>query len=154
MQPRTLSVTGALLGLGVALAGCTPAETPSIGTGTSPEPSIDLPSGGTDSPASDDSPYLDGSYTASGSYRAPSGNDETVSVELSLADGVITAITVTPGASHPTSRQYQTRFAGGIAAAVVGKSIDELSVDRVAGSSLTSGGFNRAIETIKADALG
>ena len=35
---------------------------------------------------------------------------------------------------------------------VVGKSIDEISVSRVAGSSLTSGGFNHAIETIKAEA--
>ena len=37
---------------------------------------------------------------------------------------------------------------------VVGQDIDEISVSRVAGSSLTSGGFNRAIEEIKAEAAG
>ncbi|WP_447589312.1 hypothetical protein [Microbacterium lacticum] len=41
---------------------------------------------------------------------------------------------------------------GGIAGEVVGKDIDDVSVSRVAGSSLTSGGFNDALETIKADA--
>ena len=41
---------------------------------------------------------------------------------------------------------------GGIAGEVVGKDIDDLSVSRVAGSSLTSGGFNDSLETIKADA--
>ena len=43
-------------------------------------------------------------------------------------------------------------FAGGIADEVVGKSIASLTVSTVAGSSLTSLGFNKAIDTIKADA--
>ena len=50
------------------------------------------------------------------------------------------------------SEQYQGEFIGGIADVVVGEDIDEISVSRVAGSSLTSGGFNEAIEAIKADA--
>ena len=37
----------------------------------------------------------------------------------------------------------------GIADEVVGVAIDELNVTRVAGSSLTSGGFNAALEDIK-----
>ena len=36
---------------------------------------------------------------------------------------------------------------------IVGKDIDEVSLDKVAGSSLTSGGFNAAVESIKSDAL-
>ena len=55
-------------------------------------------------------------------------------------------------ATDPQAKRHQAEFSDGIAAAVVGKSIDEISVDRVAGSSLTSGGFNAAIETIKAEA--
>jgi hypothetical protein len=35
---------------------------------------------------------------------------------------------------------------------VVGKSLDDIKVSKVAGSSLTSGGFNKAIEQIKTDA--
>ena len=59
---------------------------------------------------------------------------------------------MTGDAARPQSRQYQQAFMGGIAGEVVGKDIDDLSVSRVAGSSLTSGGFNDALETIKADA--
>ncbi len=59
---------------------------------------------------------------------------------------------MTGDAASPQSRQYQQAFMGGIAGEVVGKDIDDLSVSRVAGSSLTSGGFNDALETIKADA--
>lgn len=95
--------------------------------------------------------YQDGTYEASGSYVSPGGT-ESVSVELTLSDGVVTAITVTPGAKHPTSQQYQQAFASGIADEVVGVSIDELDVDAVSGSSLTSGGFNQAVEQIKQDA--
>ena len=50
------------------------------------------------------------------------------------------------------SQQYQSAFIGGIADQVVGKDIDEVSVSRVAGSSLTSGGFMKALAEIKAEA--
>ena len=50
------------------------------------------------------------------------------------------------------SEEYQGRFIGGIADVVVGQDIDDIQVSRVAGSSLTSGGFNEAIEAIKSEA--
>ena len=53
---------------------------------------------------------------------------------------------------RPESEQYQGQFIGGISDAVVGQDIDDLAVSRVAGSSLTSGGFNQAIEAIKSEA--
>ena len=59
---------------------------------------------------------------------------------------------VTGDPQKQESEEYQAKFIGGIAEAVVGQDIDEISVSRVAGSSLTSGGFNQAIEAIKADA--
>ena len=40
----------------------------------------------------------------------------------------------------------------GIADEVVGVALDDLNVSRVAGSSLTSGGFNQAVESIKEQA--
>ena len=61
-------------------------------------------------------------------------------------------VTVTPHAEEGNAVQYQGQFASGIAAEVVGKDIDELEVSRVAGSSLTSEGFNQAVDAIKADA--
>ena len=95
--------------------------------------------------------YADGTYDAEGSYTSPGGN-ESVGVSLTLESGVVTAVTVTPESENPTGQEYQTRFASGISGEVVGKSLDELDVTKVSGSSLTSGGFNDAVETIKADA--
>lgn len=99
------------------------------------------------------SAYADGEYSAEGSYSNP-GGESSVSVDLTLADGKVSDVTVTPGAQGGTSKQYQTKFAGGIADEVVGKSLDELDVSKVAGSSLTSGGFNQAIDAIKDEAQG
>ncbi|MDY0911368.1 FMN-binding protein [Rathayibacter festucae] len=95
--------------------------------------------------------YADGTYEADGSYTSPGGN-ESVGVSLTLESGVVTAVTVTPESENPTGQEYQSRFASGISGEVVGKSLDELDVTKVSGSSLTSGGFNDAVETIKADA--
>lgn len=103
---------------------------------------------GTDS--SSTAAYKDGDYTAEGDYVSPAGPSH-VSVELTIADGVISDVSVTPEATNSTSKQFQTLFAGGISV-VVGKSLDEANVSKVAGSSLTSGGFNDAIEKIKAEA--
>ncbi|WP_230313776.1 FMN-binding protein [Nakamurella alba] len=101
--------------------------------------------------AADDGTYADGSYTATGTYQSPAGQ-ESVEVEVTLTDDVVTEVTVTPQASNPNSVQYQTMFAENVSSEVVGKSIDELAVSKVAGSSLTSGGFNAAIEQIKTEA--
>lgn len=93
----------------------------------------------------------DGDYEAEAEYSNPAGVSK-VKVELTLADGKISDITVTPEATNGTSKGFQAKFAGGIADEVVGKSLDELDVSKVSGSSLTSQGFNQAIEQIKADA--
>lgn len=100
---------------------------------------------------SEDVAYTDGTYTAEGSYRTPE-TTETIEVTITLADDVITAVEVVGDPQAPQSVQYQGRFIGGISDEVVGRDIDEISVSRVAGSSLTSGGFNDALETIKAEA--
>lgn len=50
------------------------------------------------------------------------------------------------------TEQYQSEFIGGIQDVVVGKNLDDLSVDRVGGSSLTSGGFNAAVAEIRTEA--
>jgi len=95
--------------------------------------------------------YADGTYTESGDYQAPSGS-ETVEVTLTLADNVITEVEVVGDATDGQAKLHQGEFADGIADVVVGKNIDEISVDKVGGSSLTSGGFNAAVDAIKADA--
>ncbi|MEV4422562.1 hypothetical protein AB0L40_21670 [Patulibacter sp. NPDC049589] len=95
--------------------------------------------------------YKDGTYQAEGSYQSPGGT-ESIGVSVTLKGGTISAVTVTPKATDPNGKRFQGEFKDGIGAVVVGKSIDSLNVSKVAGSSLTSGGFNAALDTIKTDA--
>lgn len=94
------------------------------------------------------STYKDGTYNASGSYKSPGGT-ERVDVQLTLAGDSISEITVTPQAATPTSKQFQGEFVNNYKSMVVGKNIDEVELSKVAGSSLTSGGFNEALTQIK-----
>lgn len=95
--------------------------------------------------------YADGAYTAEGSYATPE-SVETITVTLTIEGDAVTDVEVTGDPQARESEQYQTQFIGGISDEVVGKSVDEVSVDRVAGSSLTSGGFMQALDLIKAEA--
>jgi hypothetical protein len=143
--PRLLALGFVGLGLTAALAGC---STPTAG-GT--DAGTDTGSGTT--PDADTSAeYTDGSYTADGDYVSPAGPSQ-VTVEGALEGDVVTSVTVTPLATDPTSKGFQIQFSNGIAAEVEGQDIDTLAVSRVGGSSLTSGGFNDALEKIKAEAL-
>jgi hypothetical protein len=101
--------------------------------------------------AANTSTYQDGTYTATGTYTSPGGTEE-VTITLTIADDVITAATAEGGATRPPSSQYQGEFVDNFAALIIGKDIADVSLDKVAGSSLTSGGFNAAVETIKTDA--
>ncbi|UWF76932.1 FMN-binding protein [Microbacterium neungamense] len=95
--------------------------------------------------------YADGTYTAEGSYQTPE-TVETVTVTLTLKDGVVTDVEMTGDPQAPETERFQGQFIDGIAAEVEGRPVDELQVDRVAGSSLTSSGFNQAVEKIKEQA--
>jgi uncharacterized protein with FMN-binding domain len=150
--PTSVRKGSALLGIAglFVLAGCSgttdAADTSSDG-GSTPDAGSSSESSGGDATAT----YADGSYTADGSYQTPE-TVEKISVTLTLADGVVTDVEVTGDPQAPETEQYQGQFIAGIADEVEGKSIDELNVSRVAGSSLTSGGFNAAVESIKEQA--
>jgi thiamine biosynthesis lipoprotein len=95
------------------------------------------------------SPFRDGVYTATGQYGSlPSS----ITVRVTLKNGVIRAAKVTPHATDPTSLRLQRRFAAAVPAVVVGRPIAEVRVGRLAGSSGTPDGFNEAIEKIKKQA--
>jgi uncharacterized protein with FMN-binding domain len=150
------SVFAGIAGLSLAgtVAGCAPSATESAPatTGSTAETSDATPSAGASSSlAGSGSPYKDGTYSADGTYVSPNGT-ETVGVQLTLASGTVTDVQITEHPSNPNTRKFQGEFAGGIAAQVVGKNIDGLNVSKVAGSSLTSGGFNQAVEQIKSEA--
>lgn len=148
--PTSVRKGAALAGVAglLVLAGCSgtaDAEDQSTDTGT------DTSTESTDSGAAAGGEYTDGTYSADGSYQTPE-TVESISVTLTVADGLVTDVEVTGDPQARETEQYQGQFIDGIADEVVGKSLDEIEVSRVAGSSLTSGGFNEAVESIKEQA--
>lgn len=101
--------------------------------------------------STDTSAYADGTYSATGSYSSPGGR-ESIELSVTIKDGVITGTSLETDPASRDSRTYQASFASGYKDLVVGKSVDEVSLSRVAGSSLTSNGFNDALDQIKSDA--
>lgn len=93
--------------------------------------------------------FTAGEYEATGSYTTPDGQTQQIEVEVELAaDGTITSLDADGQAEGGNSEQFQKKFESGIDAQVEGRKITELDVDKVSGSSLTSGGFNDAIDQI------
>lgn len=147
---KILAGTAAGLAVLAAATACAPAKQGTSTADVSPTSGPPSAAGSSGAPATAGH-YKDGTYSADGHYTSPNG-EETVGVTLTLASGKISDVKI---ATHPTSANtqlFQNRFAGGIKDLVVGKSIDQLDVSRVAGSSLTSGGFNDAVEAIKKQA--
>lgn len=128
------------LSLAGSAAGCAPGQAAGTqGTGAAP------------SAAAGSASYKDGTYSADGNYVSPNGT-ETVGVTLTLAGGAVSDVQIAQHPSNPNTRKFQGEFAGGIQSQIVGKKLDEIKVSKVAGSSLTSGGFNQAVEKIKSEA--
>ena len=98
------------------------------------------------------SDYKDGTYTATGSYSTPGGTEE-VKVTVVLKNDVVTSVTTVGSATRGDSARYQSKFLSAYESKVSGKDIDSVSLSRVAGSSLTSNGFNKAITIIKNEAM-
>ncbi|MFC9458970.1 hypothetical protein [Streptomyces sp. NPDC056983] len=148
MPPLSKKFTVALVGISVTtvIVGCT-----ATGTGTN---GANSPSASTASPSpsrssADRGPYKDGEYSADGEYGT---RGSSIGVTLTLQNGEISAVDVTPHATDETSLGLQRRFAKAAPALVVGKDIDDVNLDRVAGNSHTPDGFNDALEKIKAEA--
>jgi uncharacterized protein with FMN-binding domain len=142
---KTLLTTIIALSIAAATAGCATTDAEVTTSSSASNTSVAAPA----SPSSRRSRYADGTYTAIGQYG---GLPSSIGVSVTLVEGVITAVTVTPHATDPTSLDYQTRFARAIPALVVGRNIDEVNLSKVAGSSGTPDGFNAAIQQIKAEA--
>lgn len=136
-QPRTLTAPVAALGASLVLVGSLAGCSSLLGSSATAT-RIDVR-------------YADGVYSGNGEYTSPNGRENIV-VFVTLENNLITDVTVTPGSNNPTVAYYQGQFSTGIAAEVVGKRVDELDVTRVAGSSLTSGGFREALEQISSQA--
>ncbi|MET0447233.1 MAG: FMN-binding protein [Aeromicrobium sp.] len=145
LRKTTFAATSlAFIAIGT-LAGCTTAADTTVDD-------VTTGGGSSESGSASDTPYADGTYEASGSYQSPNGT-ESVDVTITLEGDVITDVEVVGHGESPDSKRYQGEFIDGIADEVVGVDIDDISVDRVGGSSLTSGGFNQAVADIKEQAV-
>jgi uncharacterized protein with FMN-binding domain len=146
---RTLLATTIIaISVAAATAGCATRDANGT-TPSSPSSAASTSVAAPGSPSNRRFRYADGTYNATGQYG---GLPSSIRVSVTLVDDVITAVTVTPQATDPTSLDYQTRFAQAIPALVVGRNIDEVNLSKVAGSSGTPEGFNAAIQQIKAEA--
>jgi uncharacterized protein with FMN-binding domain len=103
-------------------------------------------------PVADKRKYEDGTYSATGQYVSPAGAEE-VGVTVTLTNDVITDVKFEGKAENPGSVAMQGKFAEGFSSLVVGKSIDEVSLNVVNGSSLTPKGFMDALDKIRAEAI-
>lgn len=150
--PRPVRIGTALLGVAgvVTLAGCSGggADAAAPAESAAAPASSASPAGGV---GASTGAYSDGTYEATGQYATPE-SVETVDVTVTIAGDTVTDVTVTGDPQAAESRRYQSEFIGGIKDEVVGKKVDEISVSKVAGSSLTSGGFMKALDTIKSEA--
>jgi hypothetical protein len=90
-------------------------------------------------------------YTETVSYSAPNNNTEqiTVTVILDSKGKIVDAVFSNDEASNKESKQYLAQFAKTFTASmVVGQNINSASLSRVAGASLTTKAFNKAIANI------
>ena len=87
-------------------------------------------------------------YTAEETYFV-SNKKYTVDVTLDVKDGIVTNADVMYG-NKETGYQHplQERFDGAYKTQVVGKKLDNISLSRVGGASLTSKAFNEAVANI------
>lgn len=87
-------------------------------------------------------------YSSYISYRVPR-HIESIDVELTLDGTTITDYNVNYSMAEGESRQYQNSFAYAISSQIIGKDINNISLYRVGGASLTTGAFMQAVADIK-----
>lgn len=95
--------------------------------------------------------YKNGDYSTTENYDAPDGN-QSIKVKTSLKDDIIADASIEPQATEKASKTIQENFAEKFKQYVVGKNIYELTLDKVAGASLTTNAFNQALKNIRSQA--
>jgi hypothetical protein len=92
--------------------------------------------------------------TRSATYLTPRRTEHTVAVTMTVTGDVVTDVSVAfdgkPEGEY--SNDNQARFNAAYSQQVIGKSLNDISLSRVGGASLTSQAFNEAVEQISRDA--
>lgn len=94
--------------------------------------------------------YKNGTYSTQTNYRTPGGNYQ-ITVGLTVKDDKVTATNISFDSEGALSN-YSTRFSSAYQGQVIGQELGNINLSRVGGASLTTGAFNKALMTIKADA--
>lgn len=134
----------------------TPSNTSTDNTTTAPSTTTNATSMGDTSssssaPATTTSSYKDGTYSSTADFYTPEETD-TIKVSLSVKDGVVSNVSAVTSTSSRESRQYDSAFLNAYKSYVVGKSLRGLNLNRVSGASLTTEGFNNALDMIRQQA--
>jgi hypothetical protein len=95
--------------------------------------------------------YKNGTYTATGNYTSP-GGAQAITVTVTINNDIVTDTSADPQPSDHESAQYQDIFVENFKQYVVGRNAGNVFLTRVSGSSLTSRGFNGALDQIKQQA--
>ena len=105
-------------------------------------------------PSYTDADLKDGTYSNEVRYEVPFEHVGLMSLEVTVAEGVITDSVVEFEVTNPVSESYARSFDNYYKDEVVGQSLAEVSLARVGGASLTNAAFDAALEKIKAEASG
>ena len=139
-----MTVAAASLAVVVPLAACSGSDTSPASSGPTSAPVPGSPPAGAGPTGA---AYEDGTYTARGVYG---GAPSYMTITIGLRADMITDVTVEPmPENNDTSRGYQERFAAAVPAEVIGKSLDEVRVGKLAGASGCADGFNNAVAAIR-----
>lgn len=96
--------------------------------------------------------YKDGMYEATVSYTVPHGYSNDLTTNITIKNGVITAVSTDSSYQDRESEQYVSSFESAVKSIVVGKKIDGSFSGRIGGASLTGSAFLDALDTITAQA--
>ncbi len=97
-----------------------------------------------------DSALTPETVTESATYLTPARTEHKVTVVLTLEGDVVTDANVLYNDAETYSDPNQELFDNAYQPLVVGKTLDQISLSRVGGASLTTGAFNDALAKIKA----
>lgn len=89
-------------------------------------------------------------YKESVSYLTPARTEHKMNILLTVSAGIVTGASIVYDEGEGFSNGHQERFDNAYKAQVVGKSLENISLERVGGASLTSEAFNRAVAAIAA----
>jgi len=95
---------------------------------------------------------LNGNYSYEVSYATPPGVTP-LTANFTLENDMITAVSLAGNPQHQTSIQYQKLIQDELNTLIVGQDYEMVAAlpNKVAGSSLTPGGFNKALEQLQAE---